>query len=88
MTVDGKAVEMQAPLDRLKTVLQSVSPTKLERLAGVLLGNVLGVPVRNARTGDQRGGDGGVSGAGGRYLIFEARRYGDGTSFDERSILG
>ena len=41
-----------------------------------------------ARSGDQHGGDGGVSGAGGRHLIFEARRYRDDTRLDERSILG
>ena len=38
--------------------------------------------------GNQRGGDGGVSGAGGRHLIFEARRYSDDSRLDERGILG
>ena len=88
MTVNGKAAEMQDPLELLKTVLQSAPYAKLERLAGIFLGSLLGVPVRIARSGDQHGGDGGVSGAGDRYLIYEARRYGDDTTFNERNILG
>ena len=88
MTVDGKTAGMQDSLDRLKTVLLSVPATKFECLAETLLGSLLGVPVRRARSGDQRGGDGGVSGAGGRHLIYEARRYRDKTRLDERSIVG
>ena len=88
MTVDGTTAGMQDSLDRLKTVLLSVPSTKFECLAETLLGSLLGVPVRNSRSGDQRGGDGGVSGAGGRHLIYEARRYRDETRLDERSILG
>ena len=88
MTVDGKTAGMQDSLDRLKTVLLSVPSTKFERLAETLLGSLLGVPVRRARSGDQRGGDGGVSGAGGRHLIYEARRYRDKTRLDARSIVG
>ena len=88
MTVDGKGAEMQDSLEQLKTVLLNAPPAKLERLSGLLLGSLLGVPVRRARSGDQRGGDGGVAGAGGRHLIYESRRYRDATRLDERSILG
>lgn len=79
---------MHGSIDKLKKVLLAAPPAKLERLAKCLLGCLLGVPVRNARAGAQRGGDGGVSGAGGRHLIFEARRYGDDSRLDERGILG
>lgn len=49
---------------------------------------MLNVPVRVARSGDQRGGDGSALGIGGRDLVFEARRYSQGTRLDERVIRG
>ena len=74
--------------DHLQSVLLEANPRRLERLAGFALGSLLGVPFRHARSGDQRGGDGGVSGIGDRHLVFEARRYRQDTKLDERSIRG
>ena len=79
---------MHDSIDKLQKVLLAAPSASLERLAKCLLGCLLGVPVRIARGGDQRGGDGGVSGAGGRHLIFEARRYRENSRLDERSIVG
>ena len=81
-------MESRDPLDDLRVALQTASSAKLEHLARCLLGSFLGVPFRIARSGDQRGGDGGVAGVGGRHLIFEARCYSDKTRLDERSIRG
>ena len=72
--------------DQLRQILLGAEPGCLERLAQSALGNLLDVPFRNARSGDQRGGDGGASGI--RDLVFEARRYEPTTSFDERGIRG
>ena len=58
----------------------------MERLAQYALSNLLDVPFRSARAGDQRGGDGGASST--RDLVFEARRYAPTTGFDERGIRG
>ena len=88
MDNNRNSITSHDPIQKLKTFLLSVSPSKFERLAGCLLGRLLDVPVRFARSGNQRGGDGGISGAGGRELIFEARRYKDSSRLDERSILG
>ena len=74
--------------DQLQSILLAASPGSLERFAGFALGSLLGVPFRHARSGDQRGGDGGASGIGDRHLVFEARRYQQDTRLDERSILG
>ena len=74
------------PCDQLQTILLGAEPACLERLAQSALGNLLDVPLRSARAGDQRGGDGGASGT--RDLVFEARRYEPTTSFDERGIRG
>ena len=74
--------------DQLRSILLEADPKHLERLAGFALGALLRVPFRQARSGNQRGGDGGVSGIGGRYLVFEARRYGSNSRLDERSIRG
>lgn len=88
MIVKSKEIPSLDPCDSLKEVLLTVSTAKFERLARCLLSSLLGVPFRNARSGDQRGGDGGVAGVGDRHLIFEARRYSESTRLDERSILG
>ena len=74
--------------DQFRSILLEAEPKRLERVAGFALGSLLGVPFRHARSGDQRGGDGGVSGIGGRHLVFEARRYGPNSRLDERSIRG
>ncbi|MDE0029964.1 MAG: hypothetical protein OXU42_11260 [Deltaproteobacteria bacterium] len=76
------------PSDQLQSVLQAVETQTLERFAGFALGSLLGLPFRHARSGDQRGGDGGTSGFGDRHLVFEARRYKHSTRLDERSIRG
>ena len=73
---------------QLRSILLEADPRGLERLAGFALGSLLGVPFRHARSGDQRGGDGGVSGIGGRHIVFEARRYGQNSRLDGRSIRG
>ena len=74
------------PCDQLQRILLDAEPGCLERLAQSALSNLLDVPFRHARAGDQRGGDGGTSGT--RELVFEARRYEPTTSFDERGIRG
>ena len=74
------------PCDQLRQILLGAEPGCLERLAQTALSNLLDIPFRNARAGDQRGGDGGTSGT--RDLVFEARRYEPTTSFDERGIRG
>lgn len=76
------------PCGELHLILQEADPKSLERLAGFALGSLLGVPFRHARSGNQRGGDGGVSGIGGRHIVFEARRYGPTSRLDGRSIRG
>lgn len=79
---------MHDSIRELQSIFLEADSACLERLAARALGSLLGVPVRVARSGDQRGGDGGTSGIGGRELIFEARRYSGKTGFDERGILG
>ena len=74
--------------DQLQSVLLNAASKRLEHLARFALGSLLGVPFRNPRSGDQKGGDGGVSGIGARHLVFEARRYGQKSRLDERSIRG
>ena len=79
---------MRDPICELRKVLLNAPSACLERLSGCLLGRLLSVPARISRSGEQHGGDGGVSGAGGRHLVFEARRYGDTSKLDKRSIVG
>ena len=88
MNIENKVIPPSDPCDSLKKILLTVSPTKFEQLSKCIIQRLLGVPVRSARSGDQRGGDGGVSETGGRQLIFEARRYGDTTRLNEREIIG
>ncbi|MDE0333191.1 MAG: hypothetical protein OXL41_15160 [Nitrospinae bacterium] len=79
---------MHDPFCELQSILLEADSACLERFAARALGSLLGVPVRVARSGDQRGGDGGTSSIGSRDIVFEARRYGHKTKLDERSILG
>ena len=88
MTGTQGNADMPDLCDQLRSILLEAEPKRLERVAGFALGSLLGVPFRHARSGDQRGGDGGVSGIGGRHLVFEARRYGPNSRLDERSIRG
>ena len=55
MIVKSKEIPSLDPCDSLKEVLLNVSPAKFERLARCLFCSLLGVPFRNARSGDQRG---------------------------------
>ena len=86
MTSRQKGDHSPDPCDQLRPILLGAEPGCLERLAQSALSNLLNVPFRSARAGDQRGGDGGASGT--RALVFEARRYQPTTSFDERGIRG
>ena len=88
MTGSDEDTARDDPCDQLRSILLEAGANRLERLAGFALGSLLGVQFRQARSGDQRGGDGGVSGIAGRHLIFEARRYGPNSRLDERSIRG
>ena len=88
MTSRDKNNRSPKPCDQLQSILLHAKPGCLEHLAQHALGSLLKVPFRSARAGDQRGGDGGVSGIGGRHLVFEARRYRKDTRLDERSIRG
>ena len=88
MTSRDKNDQSPELCDQLLPILLGANPDRLERLAQFALSSLLKVPFRNARAGDQRGGDGGVSGIGGRHLVFEARRYRQNTRLDERSIRG
>ena len=86
MTSRHKDNQSPDPCVQLRSFLLGAEPAYLERLAQSALSNLLDVPFRSARAGDQRGGDGGASGT--RDLVFEARRYEPTTSFDERGIRG
>ena len=86
MTSRHKGSHSPDPCDQLQAILLGAEPGCLERLAQSALSNLLDIPFRSARAGDQRGGDGGASGF--RDLVFEARRYVPTTSFDERGIRG
>ena len=88
MTIAGENTDIRDQCEELRSIISDASPPDLERLAQVALGSLLGVPFRRARAGDQRGGDGGVSGINGRNLVFEARRYGPNSKLDERGIRG
>ena len=74
--------------EKLKQALLAAPPHALESLVGAQLGNLLGVQFRQARSGSQHGGDGGVRGIGGRDLVFEARRYGERSRLNSREIRG
>ncbi|MXW87341.1 MAG: hypothetical protein F4Z55_16175, partial [Boseongicola sp. SB0667_bin_21] len=81
-------VDPHDPCNKLQEVLLSANPEHLEALARFALTALLEVPFRKARSGDQRGGDGGVSGIGNQNLVFEARLYKQETRLDERAIRG
>ena len=61
------------PIETLKNALNKKGSRALEDLACELLGRLAGVVFSRARSGDQRGGDGGVH-EGGRHLVFEAKQ--------------
>ena len=88
MTIAGENTDIRDPCEELREIISRDHPRTLERLAQFALGSLLGVPFRHARSGDQRGGDGGVSGTSGRTLVFEARRYGPDSRLDESRIRG
>ncbi|MYA68056.1 MAG: hypothetical protein F4Y22_12515 [Gammaproteobacteria bacterium] len=75
-------------VQELQDLLISQNSRVLEELACDLLGRLVGVVFSRARSGNQRGGDGGVRQISGRHLIYEAKCYGTNTKFDNRSIRG
>ena len=75
-------------VQELHDLLISKKSRVLEELACDLLGRLVGVVFSRARSGSQRGGDGGVRQGGGRHLIYEAKCYSAKTRFDDRSIRG
>ncbi len=72
----------------IQEVLRGRRARNLEKLAAELLGSMLNVTLIPARAGSQHGGDGGVHGESGAHLVYEARRYGDGTRFRDRDVRG
>ena len=88
MTIAGENTGFCDPCEEFRSIVAQAPPRALERLAQFALGSLLSAPFRHARSGDQRGGDGGVSATSGRSLVFEARRYGPDSRLDERAILG
>lgn len=79
---------MSDVFEELRTLILAHSSSKFEELACELLGRLVGLDFVRAQGGSQHGGDGGTHGVDGSRLIYEARRYDSGTSFDNRSIRG
>ena len=77
---------VEESVEKLRDILISADSATLENLAADLLGRLVGIDFRVARSGSQRGGDGGVRGR--RNLRFEARRYGDTSRLNHREIRG
>ena len=77
---------VEKSVEKLRTILLSADSATLENLAADLLGRLVGFDFRVARSGSQRGGDGGVRGQ--RNLRYEARRYGDSSRLNTREIRG
>ena len=73
-------------VDALQKELVVADAVVLEELACELLGRLTGVVFSRARSGSQRGGDGGVH-EGGRHLIYQAKRLSK-SRFDERALRG
>lgn len=74
------------PLDEVRVNLRSMSPNDFEKMASSLLQNFVGVSFQLARSGNQRGSD--STAMGPRAIRMEARRYGNSSRLDERSIIG
>lgn len=77
---------VEESLEKLREILINADSTALEKLAADLLGRLVGFEFRTARSGSQRGADGGVRGQ--RNLRFEARRYSDTSQLRDREIRG
>ena len=77
---------VETSVEKLKEILISADSTALEHLAADLLGHLIGFDFRVARSGSQRGGDGGIRGQ--RNLRYEARRYGESSNLNTREIRG
>jgi hypothetical protein len=74
---------------QLKRQLQAKEPAGvLEKLAGALIGRLLGTPIFVARSGFQHGGDAGTAGQHDRRLRLECKRYSDKTAFNDRELTG
>lgn len=72
----------------LRGFLLNMEPRAFEVLVRDLLSCLFAEVFRSAGGGNQRGGDGGTLVDDHRKLIFEARRYGDQSRLDARSIRG
>lgn len=74
---------------QLKRQLQAKQPASvLEKLAGALIGRLLGTPILVARSGFQHGGDAGSAGQHNRRLRLECKRYSDETALSDRELTG
>ena len=79
---------MSDVFEELRTLILDHDFKRFEELVCELLGRLVGLEFIRARGGSQHGGDGGTHGVEGHRLIYEARRYGPDTSFDNLSIRG
>lgn len=75
-------------LSQLQRLLQSTPAAEFERLVAGLFGTLLDCNVFVSKSGFQFGADAGTSISGGINIRFECKRYSDGTSLDERELLG
>ena len=80
--------EVQQNILNLKRELQKILTKKFEELAAHLLGKLLDVPFRIAKSGFQHGGDAGTVGKDGRRLRLECKRYSDSNALSDRELLG
>lgn len=75
--------------EKLKCIFQKEkSASKLEKLAAILIGKLLGVSIAVAKSGFQYGGDAGPAGQQGRRFRLECKKYRDTTSLNNRELLG
>ncbi len=75
-------------LGQLQTLLQSASAADFERLVAGLFGTLLDCNVFVSKSGFQFGADAGTATPSGVNIRFECKRYSEGTSLDERELLG
>ncbi|HWJ70673.1 MAG TPA: hypothetical protein VNS79_11575 [Sphingobium sp.] len=78
---------MALALNRLKVLLQGITPAQFEKLAAALISELLDVEIAVAKSGFQHGGDAGPSGRQGRRFRIETKRY-SSTILSDRELLG